>query len=342
MTLLIRDEDVKKILTFEETIEAVESAYRQYGKGLAGGNSLIHGCPIVPRCEMRVEGKNLPHISPQIRGIHQDMAYLEETGMIFLRWSFRLGDKRGGMSYLIDASNGEILAIFKAPITSWMRTGAAGAAGAKYLSREDSKVAGVIGTGRQGRSQLQALSKVRNLEKAFAYSGRRRDEEYAREMSRKLGMDVIACDRAEKVVRNADILVTATLATTPIVKGEWINDGIHINAIGADCPLKAELYASTLKKADKLVIDYELALYTKELRVLMDQRILSMDDIYGTIGEVIAGVKPGRESSSEITIYKNTGMCLPYVVINAKVYEKAMEMGLGTDIGETHTDLVYS
>lgn len=344
MTLLIREEDVKKILTFEKTLEAVESAYRQYGMGLAGGNSLRHHCLPPPRCEIRVEGKDLPHISPQIRSVHQSMAYLEDTGMVFLRWSFRLGAKKGNMAYLIDARNGEILAIIKAPnYESYMRTGAAGAIGSKYLSRKDSKIAGMIGTGTQGRAQLEFLSKVRNLEKAFAYSGRRRDEEYAREMSRKLGIDVIACDGAEEVVRNADILTTATMATEPIVKGEWINEGLHITAIGADDPLKVELDAATLKKADKIVIDdYQLALDTKEIRVPMEQGILSGEAIYGTIGEIVAGVKPGRETSSEITVFESTGMTIAYVTINAMVYKEAIDRGLGTEISNNLINLIYS
>jgi ornithine cyclodeaminase/alanine dehydrogenase-like protein (mu-crystallin family) len=344
MTLLIREKDVKKILTFEDTIEAVENAYRQYGMGLAGWNSLKYRKLPPPRCEIRVEGKELPHISPKIRGVNQSMAYLEGTGMIFLRWSFHLGDKAGNMAYLIDASNGEILAIIKAPgYEGWIRTGTAGAVAAKYLSREDSRIAGVLGTGRQGRAQLQILSKVRNIEKAYAYSGRRRDEKYAKEMGEKLGIDVIASNGAEEVVRNADILITTTLSTTPIVRGEWIDEGLHINAIGADDPIKVELDANTLKRADKIVIDdYELALDTKELRVPLEKGILSEEDIYGTIGEVVAGIKQGRETQSEITIFESTGMTMPYVTINEKVYEKAKKMGLGEDIGEAFTDLIYA
>ena len=263
--------------------------------------------------------------------------------MIFLRWSFHLGEKKGDIAYLIDANKGDILAIIKAPIyESWMRTGAEGAVAAKYLSRKDCKIAGVIGTGNQGRYQLEFLSKVRNIEKAFAYSGRRRDEEYAREMSKKLGIDIIACEGAEEVVRNADILITTTFSTTPYVKGEWIKKGLHINSMGADDPTKAELDANTLKKADKIVIDdYELTLDTKEIRIPIEQNIIGIDNIYGTIGEIVAGVKPSRESSSEVTIYKSTGMTIAYVAINTQVYKKARQMGLGKDISNTFTNIIY-
>jgi alanine dehydrogenase len=341
MTILISDNDVKKILTLEETIAAAEDAYRQYGKGLAGGNSLMKDCPIIPRSEMRVEGKSLPHLSPEIRYVSQDMAYLEETGKVFLRWNFYLGDKRAGISYLIDAKNGEILAVIKAPTMWTMRVGAVGAVGAKYLARKDSKIAGILGTGRVGRIQLEAVSKIRNIEKAFAYSGRRKNEEYANTMSKKLGIEIIACDTAEQVVRNADILIASTASVNPIVKGEWINKGLHINAFGADCPWKSELDASTITKADKLVIDYELALETKELHVPIEQGLINENDIYGTIGEIVAGIKPGRESPQEFTIFKNTGMPIPYVTISTKVYEKAVENGLGTEIDASFSDLIY-
>lgn len=345
MTLLIRDEEVRKLLTFEETIEAVEDAYRQYGLGLVGGNSLRWGCPIIPRDEMRVEGKDMPHLSPQIRAISQGMAYLVETGMAFVRWGFHLGDKRGNIGCLIDVKSGNILASIQGTFMFGMRVGAVGAVGAKYLSREDSRIAGVIGTGRQGRLQLEFLTKVRKIEKAYAHPGRKEDfevaKEYVREMRAKLGIEIEACEDVKDVVGNADILVTVTKSTQPIVNGDWVKKGLHINAIGADCPMKAELDASTLKKADKLVIDYELALDTKELRIPLEEGILTMEDIHGTIGEVVAGTKTGRENSSEITIFKNTGMHLAYVAISAKLYEKAKKLGLGTDIGDDLMDLIY-
>jgi ornithine cyclodeaminase/alanine dehydrogenase-like protein (mu-crystallin family) len=345
MTLLVKDEEVKKLLTFEETIEAVEDAYRQYGLGRVGGNSLRWGCPIIPRDEMRIEGKNLPHLSPQIRGISQGMAYLEETHMAFVRWGVHLGDKRGNVSCLIDVTNGNVLAAIKGNFMFGMRVGAAGAVGAKYLSREDSRVAGVIGTGKQGRLQLEFLTKVRKIEKVYAHPGRKEDsalaKEYAQEMRTKLGIEILVCDDVKDVVGNADILVTVTKSTQPLVNGKWVKKGLHINAIGADCPMKAELDALTLKKADKLVIDYELALDTKEIRIPLEERTLTLEDIHGTIGEVVAGIKAGREDPSEITIFKSTGMHLAYVAISARIYEKAKKLGLGTDIGTTIEDLIY-
>ena len=249
------------------------------------------------------------------------------------------------MDYLFDDKRGEILAIIKARSIWWMRLGSEGAIGAKYLSRKDSHIAGMIGVGNAGRHLLPAICKVRKIDKAFVYAGRKTDfplaQKYAKDMNEQLGIEVIACDGAEEVVRNADILTTATLSTIPIVKGEWVSEGLHINAIGADDTIKVELDASTLKKADKLVIDYDLSLDTKELRVPMKQGLLKMDDIYGNIGEIVSGVKQGRINPSEITIFKDTGMTLPYVTIYAKVYENAVKKGLGKELDVDFLDLIY-
>jgi len=175
-----------------------------------------------------------------------------------------------------------------------------------------------------------------------------------RKWRRPASLDLIACDEIDFL--QSDVLTFRRAITkahdseaetfirkylTPIVKGEWINKGLHINAFGADCPWKSEIDASTITKADKLVIDYELALDTKELRVPIEQGMINENDIYGTIGEIVAGIKPGRESPLEFTIFKNTGMPIPYVTISTKVYEKAVEKGLRTEIDASFKSLIY-
>jgi ornithine cyclodeaminase/alanine dehydrogenase-like protein (mu-crystallin family) len=345
MTILITDEDVKGVLTYEDVIGALDDAYRQYGLGLYGGNDLIANSPIVPRSEMRIEGKHLPHLHPDIRSVNQTMGYLVDTGMIVVRWSFHLGEKSGMMDYLIDANTGEILAIIKARLAWLMRLGSEAAIGSKYLSRKDSKIVGMIGAGRTARALLPAVSKVRDIVKVFVYAGRPQDYNYAvkysEEMSESLGIDIYPSEDPESVVKKADILVTATKSIQPIVKGKWVNEGLHINAIGADDPYKSELDAYTLKKADKLVIDYELSLETKEIRDAINQGILTRDDIYGHIGEIVSGKKPGREKASEITIFKDTGMTIPYVSLYDVIYKKVIEKNLGKIVDEKHTSYIY-
>ena len=331
---MIDDEDVKKILMLDDVMDALEEAFRQYGMGRAGGDGFRYGFIPPPKRELRIKGKGMPHGFPGNVSIGQGMASLEDTKLAVLQHSFSFPKRKSSMFHLIDAESGDTLALVmnNESYISWMRTGAEGAIAAKYLSRTDCKVAGVIGTGRQGRAQLQFLVKVRQLEKVYAYSGRRRDEEFANEMSKTLGLDVVATNDAEEVVRNAEVLTTVTHSTVPIVRGDWVEEGTHINGIGADCPLKAELDASTIQKTDKLVIDCEQVLDVADLRAPIEQGVMHATSIYGTIGEIVAGVKPGRQHPSEITVYKSTGMTIPYVTIAAKIYEKAKNMGLGTEV----------
>jgi ornithine cyclodeaminase/alanine dehydrogenase-like protein (mu-crystallin family) len=333
MPLLISDEEVKKILTIEDALDAVESAFRQYGRQLAGGNGFEYRFPPPPKRELRIEGKNLPHGDPKNHFISQGIASLEDTKMSVLQHTLWFQNRKAGIFHLIDNASGNTIAIVmnNSGYISWMRTCAEGAIAAKYLSRENARIAGIVGTGLQGRGQLQFLTRVRTIEKAFVHSGRRRDEKFAREMGENLGIEVVAANTVEDVARTSDILVTVTRATTPIIKGEWIAQGTHINGIGADCPLKAELDAETLKKADKLIIDCEQMLNVAQMRLPMEQGILQAENIYGTIGEIVAGIKPGRETSSEITLYQSTGMTIPYVTINARIFEKARKMGLGRE-----------
>ncbi len=256
MTLLIRDEDVREVVTPEDVIEAVEDVYRQHGLGRAQDT---------PRREVRMKGKDLPHLAAGTTSVGQGLSYLEEQNRVVISHAFHL---RGegitaktlpsirippDLIHVIDPDEGRTLAIIQSPYASWMRTSAGGAVGAKYLGRKNSTVAGIVGTGLQGKGQLSFLTKVRDITKAFVHSGRRKDVDYAREMGSRLGIDIVPSDNVEEVVKNSDILITATRATKPVVRGEWVKNGTHINSIGADDPHKAELDTATLKKASKVI-----------------------------------------------------------------------------------------
>jgi len=333
MVLLIGEEDIRKAnITPEETIEAVENAYHQDGLGLAQDT---------PRREVRIKGKNLPHISPGTQSIGQGLAYLEESKILIISHAFHFSWHKY-LTQLIDPDDGKTLAIIaqgresfgerpEGKYSGGYRTGAAAAIGAKHLAKSEIEMVGVIGTGRVGRASLICLSKVREFDKVFAYSGRRMDEEFAREMGRVIGIDVKAVDGAEEVVRNADVLITATYATEPVVKGEWIKEGTHISAMGADDPLKAELDEKTFKRADKIVIDSEKCLTIGELANPIKKGTIKTEDIYGKIGEIVAGKKLGRENDIETTIFESDGTNIQSASVAWLIYKKVKEMGLGLE-----------
>ncbi|MDP7206970.1 MAG: ornithine cyclodeaminase family protein [Candidatus Bathyarchaeota archaeon] len=333
MVLFISDQDIARIeVTPEEVIQAVEGVYNQDGRGLAYDT---------PRHEARIKGKNLPHIAPGTTSVGQGMAYLEETGVVVLSHSFHF-DQNWYCNHLVDPKDGSIIAIIKrsrSPLgertrgvkTGNLRTGAAAAIGAKYLARKHIDEVGVIGTGRIGGASLLCLSKVRDFDRVYVHSGRSRDKVFASDIGRMLGVDVTAAKTVEQVVTSADVLITATYATEPIVKGEWLRAGVHISGMGADGPMKAELDAEAVRRADKIVIDGEKCLKIKEIADPIRQGIIRLDDIYGRIGKVVAGMKPGREGDSEITFFESDGTHMQSAGVAYLLYEKVKEAGLGVE-----------
>jgi alanine dehydrogenase len=326
-TLFLQEKDVMAVLDFDAAIDAVEEGFRQYGMGLVQSP---------PWREVCFAGKGIPF--GEAPGIIQAMGYLERDRVAVIKHFYRFpGSTRTAKLRLIDAEAGKTLALMEANYESWMRTGAAGAVGAKYFARESCSRIGIIGTGKQARGQTRFLARVRPFIKLYAYSTSPlpKREEFAREMERELEVDVKLVASAQEAVENADVLVTATQSTKPIIEGDWIKRGLHITCMGADDPLKVELAESALMKADKLVIDYEKALETAQLRIPLSAGNLKADDIYGSIGEIVAGKKPGRENDDEITIFHSTGMTAQDVPLALAIYKKAREKGIGHELRVT-------
>lgn len=330
MPLLLREEDVARAVSLRDVIEAVEDGFRQHGLGLA---------QTTPRREVRIRRKELPHADPRMVYLSQGLAFLEQSGVVGIQHTLNFPDRRTPprrvVAFLIDADDGGTIAIVHSANILRMRTGAGGAVGAKFLSRRDSRISGIVGAGVQGRLALRFLQQVRPIEKAYAYSlVRSETEKFCKEMSTELGIDVIGADSIEETVRKADIVVTATPAISPIVKAEWLSPGLHVNIIGADDPPKIELEGAALKKADKLVIAAEDCYTAGQMRIPMEQGIITKGEVYGTIGEIITGKKPGRERNEEITIFHSPGVTIQDVAAVYKTYTKARELGLGVEISD--------
>ena len=214
-----------------------------------------------------------------------------------------------------------------------MRTGAAGGIAAKYLARKDSKVVGIVGAGRQARTQLLALITLyKNLDEVRVYDILKdRRETFAKEASKLYSQiaKIKPVQTAEEAVRGADIVVTTTPSRQPLVKDEWVSAGMHFNCIGADAPGKEEIDPLILKRAKIVVDDWEQASHSGEINVPLAKGIISKEDIYGEIGEIIVGLKRGRTSNSEITVFCSTGLAIQDAVTAKIAYDKAMTKGIG-------------
>jgi ornithine cyclodeaminase/alanine dehydrogenase-like protein (mu-crystallin family) len=332
MVLLIEEPDIAQIeLTPSEVIAAVESAYRQDGLGQAEET---------PRLEIQIKRKHLPHIAPGTTSVGQGMALLEGSGVFIVSHAYHF-DFHKYISQILDPETGETLAVIKRSRgalgsrpgkidSGGLRTGAAAAIGAKYMGKASVEAVGVIGTGRIGRASLACIAEVRDFDVVYSHSGRSKDDEFARVMGEIIGIDVIACESPEEVVRSSDLLVTATYAQEPVVKGEWLREGAHVSGMGADGPMKAEMDVEVFRRAGKVAVDSEKCLFIGEVARSLEAGALEKEGIW-RIGEVVAGLKPGREDDSEITVFESDGTHIQSASVVHLIYKKALELGLGVE-----------
>jgi len=236
-----------------------------------------------------------------------------------------------GVVVLSDAENGYPLAVMDSIEITMQRTGAATGVAAKHLARPDSKTATICGCGNQGRISLRALSKVLPIEKVWAYDhDQAQAQRFASDFADELGIDVEITADLQTAVRQSDVCVTCTPSKQPFLKQHFIAAGTFIAAVGADNPEKQELEATLLGRNTVVVDVLEQCATIGELHHALDAGVVTSDHVYVELGEVIAGIKPGRTSSDEIIIFDSTGMALQDVVTAAAVYEKALTEGTGT------------
>jgi len=225
-------------------------------------------------------------------------------------------------------------ALIEADALGQIRTGAASGVATKYLANENARMACIIGTGYQARTQLEAVAAVRRLERVRAFG---RDPErraiFCREMSERIGISVEPASSAEEAVMGADIVITATPATKIVLEGAWLTPGMHINAMGANWPQKRELDTAAVGRAGKIVVD-SLEQAKMEAGDLI-QAFAEDQSRWNTVrelSEIVVGKAPGRSSATEITLFKSIGIAAWDLAAAVRVYEMAVARGMGKPI----------
>ncbi len=324
MIRILSREDVRQALPMAQAIEAMKGAFAQLSTGQAD----------VPlRVALQVDRHN---------GITLFMpAYLAADDQMAVKIVSVFNDNpaRGlplihALVVVVDAMTGEPAAVMDGTYLTALRTGAASGAATDLLARQDARTAAIFGAGTQGRTQLEAIQAVRSIQEAWVYDvASERAAAFATEMAQRLSLPVKVANTPSEAARQADVLCTATTATTPVFADADVRPGTHINAVGAYTPQMQEVPAETVLRA-KVVIDHREASLAEagDLLIPLRQGRMTADHIYAELGEIAAGLKPGRTSPEEITLFKSVGVAVQDVAAAGAVLEAARRMGLGTEV----------
>lgn len=332
-TLLLTRRDVANLLTIEECIPAVESAFK-----------------------LHAEEKAMP---PKIMGIHTDKGGFHiKAGVLGLSRTYFVAKANAnfpdnpkqyalpaiqGIIVVCDGSNGRLLAMMDSIEITIIRTGAATAVAAKYLAPVDSKTTTICGCGNQGRISLKALMKVRRLEKVYAFdTDETQTQKFSKDFAGELEVIPTTAKELSTALGQSQICVTCTPSRQPFIHAEDIMPGTFIAAVGADSEEKQELHPDLFLKS-KIVVDLlEQSANIGELHHALQQGQITLAGVHAELGLIIADKKPGRESNEEIIVFDSTGTALQDVAAAAIVYEKALSRGIGMkmDFAETgHSDM---
>jgi ornithine cyclodeaminase/alanine dehydrogenase-like protein (mu-crystallin family) len=310
--LYLTEDDVRKILTLDMALEAVELGLKKVA---------IDEAVNIPRSRCQTDHAMLHVMSAagKTLGVLGFKAYV--TTKAGARFHF----------HLFDGRNGEHLCWMQADYLGQVRTGAASGIATRYMARPDSSRLGIFGSGKQARTQVQAICKVRSIAQVHTFSpNEERRRTFAREMSEACKTEVIPVSRPEEAARNMDIVTTATSSREPVLFGDWLAQGTHLNIIGSNFLGKAEIDMQVVRRCKKIVVDSkdQARLEAGDLRPALEEGVLHFAEVQ-ELGQIIAGRFRGREHAEDITMFKSLGLAIEDVATAAKVYAKAKEMGIG-------------
>jgi alanine dehydrogenase len=322
MSLVLTGSEVLQVLDIALALAAAEDAFRAYGEGRVN---------MPPKSYL-----TLAH--GDFRAMYGEV-FLARDHICGLKWvNVHPGNPARGLLTVMakillnDPETGLEFADLDGTHVTDFRTGAAGGLAAKYLSRPEASRLGLIGAGAQAHTQLAAILKVRPIKEIVVYN---RHLDHAQAFAAKVkadhGLAARAVTVAAEAVQNMDIVVTTTPSTAPVVLRQWVSPGTHINAIGADAAGKQELDPAILQAAKVVVDDWAQASHSGEINVALAKGQITPEQIYGSLGEVVAGKKPGRKNADEITVFDSTGLIIQDLTLGLAVYQRAKERGLGME-----------
>ena len=310
--LYLTETDVEQLVTMDLALEAVTTAFRKLA---------LEEAENIPRQRCQTDHVML-HVLP---------AAAKTLGIIGFK--AYTSSKEGTRFHvtLYDGKTGQLQAWLEADILGQFRTGAATGVATRKLARTDARTVGCLGTGKQARTQILAVCKVRPVEQVRVYSRQpERRHAFAERLSRETGVEVLPVDQPEGAVRNMDIVITATTARDPVLLGTWLSPGQHINLIGSNMIAKAEADVEVFRRATLVVVDSkdQARQEAGDFVAPLNSGVLEWSDII-ELAPLIVGRYPGRQSREDITIFKSLGLGIEDIVLAARIVELARAQGLG-------------
>jgi ornithine cyclodeaminase/alanine dehydrogenase-like protein (mu-crystallin family) len=317
MVRYLSEKDVEQLLTMPIALELVEKSFRDRARGKAVD---------VPRVRTRIPGSTL----------HIMQAGAPEMKLVGYKAYFHAADK--GTSYylhLYSTDTGKLEAIIQSSRIGWIRTGAASGVATRLLARKDAAVLGMIGAGKQLAGQLEAMCSVRPVREARVWN---RTAETARQFCETMsgrfkGVALKHVATQAEAVRGADIVTVMTKSPTPMLRGEWLEPGQHVNAIGSNSLARQEIDMAAVRRSAVLVVDSRGAARTEggDLMPLVEDGHLEWDNLV-ELGEVLEGRAPGRTADDQITLYESHGMAMQDLYVGARLLQLARERNVGADL----------
>lgn len=310
--LMLNEEDVRHLLTMDMALEAVEAVLRKQA---------LEEAQNIPRARCQTD-----HVM-----LHVLAASAKTLGVV--GYKAYTTSRKGAQFHvaLYDGKTGELKALIQADYLGQVRTGAASGVATQYMARPEAAEVGLFGSGKQARTQLLAVCKVRRVNRVQVYSPHEeRRRRFCAEMEQQVGCEVQPVPRPELAAQDKDIVITATSSREPVLYGDWLSEGTHLNVIGSNFFTKAEVDVVAVRRCENIVVDSkdQARLEAGDFAQALEDGSIHWSDIH-ELGQVIVGRYPGRAHPQDVTMFKSLGIALEDVAVAARVYEKAMAQTVG-------------
>jgi alanine dehydrogenase len=311
--LFLNEDEVQRVVSMEMAIEAVEVGLRKMALEEAFN---------VPRTRCQTDQTMLHVLS----------ASAKTLGVLGLK--AYTTNRRGAKFHvtLYDGKTGEMLCLMQGDWLGRYRTGAASGVATKHLSRPESSVLAVIGSGTQAFTQALAVAAVRNLKeiRVFSKTPEKRDA-FARQLNETLKIKTVASATGEEAVQGADVVCTATSSREPVLFGAWLAPGTHVNLVGSNFLTKTEADLEVITRAQRLVVDHKEQAQSEagDFVEALNQHRITWTEVV-ELGRIVAHRETGRGSPDQITLFKSIGIAIEDIALGIQVYRKAKEAGIGT------------